>query len=102
MTFEVKTEAGRVFLSGTVGHDKAVAAREALVQALSGQTGEVTLELSGLKSARSVVLSILLRVLAEAEKRQLTLRLEGMPRQLFEMARVSGLDSILPIESLAA
>ncbi|RMF18035.1 MAG: anti-sigma factor antagonist [Gammaproteobacteria bacterium] len=101
MSFRVQREGPRVQLSGTVEHASAVAAREALVRALDGLSGEVVLELSGLESASSVSISVLLRVMAEADRRKLELRLESMPRRLFEMARVSGLDSILPIESLS-
>ncbi len=101
MTFSVETRDGQVWLSGCVDTGNAVAVRQALEKMAAVWQDEVlVLNLSGVTSARSVVLSVLLRLMAACDKKGLQLRLESIPHRVFEMARVSGLDAVLPIDSI--
>lgn len=92
-----RQDGGQLLLSGVLDHSNVVKAREE-GEALLGQAGSTcSVSLSGLESAHSAVLSLLLCWLRFAVKRQLTLTFVDMPDQLYDMARVSGLDDLLPL-----
>lgn len=55
-------------------------------------------ELSELGSANAVTLSLILAWLRAAKQKNRSVVIRGMPKKLFDMARVSGLELILPFE----
>lgn len=97
-TFQLERhDDGVILLSGVLDHSNVVSARER-GEALLGQAGSrCAVSLSGLESAHSAVLSLLLCWLRFAGKRQLSLTFVDMPDRLYDMARVSGLDDLLPL-----
>lgn len=88
---------GVLLLSGVLDHSNVVNAREQGEALLGQASGRCSVSLSGLESAHSAVLSLLLCWLRFAGKRQLSLTFVDMPDRLYDMARVSGLDDLLPL-----
>ncbi len=84
------------YLKGSVEHfeaDKCKAALESCLNSHSGKT--IELDLSGLESVSSVSLSFLLFGMRAAKLLSCHLIYKNMPPSLFNMARVSGIESIL-------
>lgn len=63
---------------------------------------QVTVELSGLETTSSVVLSMLLCWMRSARRQGVDLELVNAPGKLYDMARVSGLDTFLPFAASSA
>jgi len=86
-------------LKGAVNADNVMAIRkegEDIISKLS--TGGV-IDLFAVSSAGAVTLSLLLAWLRAAKSRNVSLVVRRMPDRLFDMARVSGLELVLPFES---
>lgn len=66
---------------------------------LLASAAELRIDLSGVRRADSAGLALLAEWLREAGQRRLTLRYLNVPAQLHNLARVSGLDQVLPFES---
>ena len=64
---------------------------------LIGQGATVSLDLSGVQRADSAGVALLVEWMRVAARREATLTLLNMPAQMLAIARVSGLDSILPL-----
>lgn len=62
---------------------------------------ELEIDLSALQSVNSVTLSVLLSILRIAEQRSCVVSFCNMSGDLFSIARVGGLDSILPLKKRA-
>ena len=58
----------------------------------------ITIDVSKLESAQSVVLSLLLRWLDTASVNGNKVVISGMSEKMFKMTEVTGLDAILPIQ----
>jgi phospholipid transport system transporter-binding protein len=67
---------------------------KALQQQLNGS--ELTLDLTQVARADSAGLAFLVSALATARQRQINLQLLGAPAQLRQLARVSGVEHVLP------
>ncbi len=63
---------------------------------LAGGEGPVRLDLGGVTRADSAGLALLIEWLRIARRRRADLEIRNMPEQLRAIARVSGLDGILP------
>lgn len=97
-TFKLeRMDDGSLVLSGVLDHSNVTSAREQGESLLAQAGTGCTISLSGLNSAHSAVLSLLLCWLRYAAKRQQSLMFADMPEQLYDMARVSGLDDLLPL-----
>jgi len=59
---------------------------------------EISVDLAGVTRADSAGLALLVEWLRESECRGGTIRFENVPVQLLSMARVCGLDRILPLD----
>lgn len=59
-------------------------------------SSELDLELSQVARADSAGLALLVAALSEAQKRRCTMQMKGAPAQLRQLARVSGVDHLLP------
>lgn len=68
------------------------------VVATLDQGEDLEVDLSGLLSVNSVTLSVLLSILRIAEPRGCVISFCNMSSDLFSIARVGGLDSILPLK----
>ena len=85
-----------LYLKGTVEHFEAVSCKEILKSCLVSKAGNsINIDLSGLESVSSVTLSFLLFGLRSAKLASCQLSYKNMTPPLFNMARVSGIESIL-------
>jgi len=86
-------------LSGYVGLDNCVeVVQEGEQQLRNCRQGErVALDVGGVENAHSVLLSVLLRWLTSAELQKLQMSVIGLSGKMFEVARVSGIETVLPI-----
>lgn len=64
----------------------------------SCDSNSFTIRLKDLESVSSALLSVLLCCTRAAEQVGCELSLRGMPQKLYDMARVGGIESILPIQ----
>ncbi len=62
----------------------------------------VVIDLGGVSRSTTVALSLLLCWVRAASVAGKSLRFRGMPASLLDVARLSGLDSVLPLESAPA
>ncbi|MFD2229679.1 STAS domain-containing protein [Alkalimarinus sediminis] len=92
--------ADTLLLTGDVTAQNVVALRakgEAMIQSLHSKS---VINLSGLCSANTITLSLLLSWLRFAKRSNVSLTISQPPNTLFDMARVSGLELVLPFESV--
>ena len=66
---------------------------------LMGLQGEVSIDLSAVTRADSAGLALLIDWLRIAKQHQYTIAFRNLPKQLLQIAAVSELEDILPIES---
>lgn len=89
---------GSVELRGQFDHRSVLETRaqgEAHIKSLGQRTFRV--DLSGVKASDSIFMALLLSWLRLCDARGVEMELVGLPESLFDMVRVSGLDSVLPI-----
>lgn len=83
-------------LQGSVEHFEAEQCKNTLSDFINKSSGKtLELDLSGLDSVSSIALSFLLSGLRAAREADCDLHYKNMPAALFNMARVSGIESIL-------
>jgi phospholipid transport system transporter-binding protein len=90
---------GRWRLRGEVLPSDAVAIRQQGEAWLASSPTTIVVDLAGLSRATSVVLSILLCWMRAAETAGKALSIEGWPPALEDIARVSGIDTVLASRS---
>lgn len=75
-----------------------VEARRALEKAIANSSGkDFRVDLSQVSSVSSAFLSLLVRVSAKAESSRCQLSFHGIPEPMLSMAKVYGVDAILPL-----
>ncbi len=86
-------------LAGHVGFENCVdVVREGEQKLLTCKANDrVALDVSGVENAQSVLLSVLLRWLTVSEKHNLQMSVIGLSGKMFEVARVSGIETVLPL-----
>ena len=93
----ISAESSSVFyLKGTIEHFEAENCKATLKSCLDSEAGKnLNIDLAGLESVSSITLSFLLYGLRAAKPLSCHLSYKNMPPALFNMARVSGIESIL-------
>lgn len=86
-------------LKGEVNASNAVAIRKAGEGIISKLSVNAVIDLSAISSAGAVTLSLLLCWLRAAKSRNISIVFTKMPDKLFDMARVSGLELVLPFDA---
>lgn len=87
---------GLYHVSGTIEHFEAEKGKSLFEDYLSkANKGEINVDLSKLKSVSSVTLSFLLFGIRKAQAESCELHYKNMSPELFNMARVSGIENIL-------
>ena len=84
-------------VSGEVDFVTATAIRRQGEELIEHAPGAFVVDLDGLDSTHSVARSVLLRWLAVARQQNKACRIERIPSKLLDVARVSGLDQVLPL-----
>lgn len=92
----VNADAGQLRLAGEVTAVNAVALRRQGEAVIAGASGDVVVDLSGLRDAHSIVLSLLMCWQRAATAARRNLRFSGANSQLAALARLSGLLGYLP------
>ncbi len=83
-------------LSGEVTTLNAVALRQEGERLLSAAETQVVVDLAGISRSTSAAISVLLCWMREGERLNKKLQFANMPDKMFDVARVSGLDAVLP------
>ncbi|HET8708405.1 MAG TPA: STAS domain-containing protein [Pseudomonadales bacterium] len=96
-----KLDGNRFIAKGVICFENAESWAKAGEAALSGSSGLVQIDLSGILQTSSVGLSVLLSWMRAAKAKGMQLNFTGMPAAMFDIARVSGLDDVLPIQRAA-
>ena len=89
-----------VSLVGQCDIDAAVAIRkelELLIRRCSG--AQFSIDFKGLESVSSSILSLMLCCLRVAQAERCELSFRNLPPKLYDMARVGGLESLLPLDN---
>ena len=86
-------------LSGELSMQNVPQVAEASAAMIHAMRGEISIDLSKVSRADSAGLVLLIEWLRIARRNNFTLRFEQLPEQLMQIARVSELHSILPINS---
>lgn len=85
-----------ILLKGSVSHSETIKCKELLSDCLSSEIDkEIQVDIAELESVSSVTLSFLLFGLRAAKLQSCEIHYKNMPPALFNMARVSGIESIL-------
>lgn len=66
---------------------------------LTKQSGDVNIDLGGVSRSDSAGLALLLAWLRLAQQQNLTLHFHNLPEQMRQIARVSELDTLLPLSN---
>lgn len=90
------TSASSWTLAGEVTTENAVALRQEGERALKDATDGLEVDLAGITRSTSAAISVLLCWMREANRLGKKIRFANMPDKMFDVARVSGLDSVLP------
>lgn len=83
-------------LSGEITPGNAVEVRSAGERLLKDSAVQIQVDLAGITRSTSAAISVLLCWMREAEHQKKKLVFAHMPDKMFDVARVSGLDSVLP------
>lgn len=86
-------------LSGQLGPDSANGIRAEGEAIIASIEGTVCFDLSGVVRCNSAGISLLLCWMRVANQQGKTIIFQQMPLRMLDMARVSGLDEVLPIEN---
>ncbi len=84
-------------LEGVLNQHTVAALRIRYASLIEGTGSQFSMDLSGVSRSTSVGLSLLLCFMRKAKKCNKALVFVSIPDTLFEMARVSGLDDVLPL-----
>jgi phospholipid transport system transporter-binding protein len=85
-------------LEGVLNQHTVAALRIRYASLIAGADSQFSVDLSGVSRSTSVGLSLLLCYMRKAKKCNKVMVFVSIPDALFEMARVSGLDDVLPLE----
>lgn len=94
-----KAGANHFVLSGELNMMTVPDVANRAVSEFAGLSGEVSIDLSGVSRADSAGLALLVDWLRLARRAQFTIRFQHLPEQLLQIARVSELHDVLPIET---
>ncbi len=98
---ELKGGDGRIALVGRVLDSELAGLRVDFERCIEERRGkDLIMDLQDLDSGGSHVLSLLLCGMRKSERESCKLAFSGMPQGLFDMARVGGIESLLPFEDV--
>lgn len=105
-TLQVSRDEGNALLlkiEGAIGFETVLKLRQEGGQAIAdGTTRSVHVDLGQVGEANSVLFSLLLRWFSDCQSRGLAMEVGGLSAHMMDMARISGLDEVLPIVNVSA
>ncbi len=96
-TIKIEKIVDALLFKGVLTFETSEKALEALKKHFP-ESGDVCLDFGGVTKSDSSALALLTELLRRANATSVNLKIRNMPRKLMDLARVSGLDSILPIQ----
>ena len=98
MTASIKLQApSHMTLEGQLNKETVASLRREFSGLIDKAGGAIDIDLVNVTRSTSVGLSLLLCYLRKAKSADKTISFVNMPEPLYEMARVSGIDGVLPI-----
>ena len=95
-----QASAGVISVSGTIDVTNAVAVRVSGERLLAAsQEASIEVDLASLEQSGSVAISVMLCWMRLAKSNGKTLEFTNMPNKMFDVARVSGLDEVIPLRA---
>lgn len=88
---------GRFRLNGRLDVDSAIELVDHVSELMDG-SHDCRIDLSGIEHSGSAGLALLIEWMKVARERDIVLHYVNMPSQMLAIARVSGLDAVLPLE----
>lgn len=95
---DISREDSALLLSGDLDKHTVPAALKQARQLILGAGGPIRLDLGAVTRADSAGIAMLLDCMRQARQAGLEVRFQRVPEQMLAIARVSGLDHILPLE----
>lgn len=96
---ELSQQKGVLRWSGAPLDDELLKVRKELESAIKARAGSnLVIDLSDMTAVSSRVLSLLLCALRHAQSHGCTLKFSGISQGLYDMARVGGIESLLPLQ----
>lgn len=96
----VEAAPGQLQLSGVIDFRSGPQLRESGKQVIrASQTKELLLDCTAVQKSSSVGVSLLLAFMRDAAAAGKTLTLRGLPEDMRQIAHVSGLDDLLPVQA---
>ena len=89
---------GVFVLKGELNMQTVPQLRQQALQMLSGLTGKVSIDLSDVTRSDSAGLALLIDWMRLAQAQQLEIQFQHLPQQMLQIARVSELEDLLPIQ----
>lgn len=83
-------------LAGEVTTDNALVLRHEGERALKDASASLVVDLAGISRSTSAAISVLLCWMRAADRLGKKIQFANMPDKMFDVARVSGLDAVLP------
>ena len=92
----MKTD-GRIVIGGDLIFCSVMTVLGQILEKMAGHT-QVTIDMSKVKAVDSAALAMLLECMREAKKHTQSLSIIAVPQSLRVLAKVSGLDTIIPLK----
>lgn len=96
-TIQVESTTDALVFKGVLTFDTSVKALEKSLKLFPKQ-GSVCIDLGGVSKSDSSALSLITELMRQAARIGLRFQIRNMPKSMMDLARVSGLDSILPMQ----
>jgi phospholipid transport system transporter-binding protein len=97
LTIKLSAEPSQLHLSGVLNFDTAAKAWQQ-TQTLWLKANSLTLNLQAVSHADSAALAYLMAVMRLAKQKKMSLQIIHMPKALQDLAKVSGIESLLPLK----
>ena len=91
-----KRDTGEIAVSGCLGFTEVTELLKSSKFLFNGQ-GDLTFDLSAVEKSDSSGLALLVEWMSMAKKSSQGISFQGIPKQMLDIARVSGLDKVLPL-----
>jgi len=91
-----KQENGSIAVTGCLGFSEVAVLLKSSSVFFNGQDGLI-FDLSAVEKSDSAGLALLVEWMSMAKKSSQSLAFQGTPKQMLDIARVSGLDQVLPL-----
>lgn len=96
-TIKIKRQNNEFLFIGVLTFDTAFLALEQTKKLLTKKDEEILVNLGGVSKSDSAALSLMVELMRFVREQNMSLKISNIPKKMMDLARVSGLDSLLPI-----